>query len=93
MAAVALTYQSGPRARDLRTVICEDVRTSVMLLPTGSLDVITAKLLHGTACRCAFWAAELGTDPASDDFVIPASAVRQQRTMQIAVRSHHKKGN
>ena len=93
MTTVALTYQSGPKARDLRTVICEDVRTSVMLLPTGSLDVITAKLLHGTACRHVWWSEQLGTDPDDDTFIVPAAQVVAQREMNVAVKAHHRKGN
>ena len=92
MATTAITYQSGPRAKDLRTVIVEDIRTSVVLLPTGSLDVVQAKLLHGTACRHEFWAAELGTDPDSDEFAIPASALRQQREIGVAVKVKTHKG-
>jgi hypothetical protein len=88
--ATALTYKSGPKARDLRTVLLEDVRESVLLLPTGRLDVVVGKLLHGTTCRHTFWAAELGTDPDSDDFAVPAELVRQRREMKIAtiVRRH-----
>ena len=33
---------------------------------------MTAKLLHGTKCEHGWWAEILGTDPASDDFAIPA---------------------
>lgn len=88
--ATALTYRSGPKARDLRTVIVEDVRKSVVLLPAGRLDIVTAKLLHGTACRCVWWAEHLGTDPDSDDFVVQADQIVAQREMQIAVRTKHK---
>ena len=91
--AEAITYRTGATAGALRTVIVEDVARAVVLLPSGSLDVVTAKLLHGTACRCGFWADELGTDPDSDDFIVPAAQIVQQREMQIAVRAHHKKGN
>jgi hypothetical protein len=88
--ATALTYRSGPKARDLRTVTVEDVRKSVVLLPAGRLDIVTAKLLHGTACRCSWWAEQLGTDPDSDDFVVEASQVIAQREMAVAVRTKHK---
>ena len=84
--ATAVTYQSGPRKSDLRTVIVEDVRRSVVLLPTGSLDVLTAKLLHGTACRHPQWAEWLGTDPESDSFAVPAESVRSEREIKIAVK-------
>ena len=86
MAIEAITYQSGSKARDLRTVIVEDARRSVVLLPTGKMEIVQAKLLHGTACRHEFWAQALGTDPQSDDFVVEASQVRAQREMKIAVK-------
>jgi hypothetical protein len=86
MAVEAITYQSGPRAKDLRTVIVEDARRSVVLLPTGRIEIVQAKLLHGTSCRHSWWAEVLGTDPASDDFVVETSQIRQQREMKIAAR-------
>jgi hypothetical protein len=89
--AVAITYKSGPRAKDLRTVLVEDVRSSVVLLPTGSLDVVRAKLVCGTSSACGFWADELGL-PDAHDFAIPASAVRQQREIAIAVKVKTHKG-
>jgi hypothetical protein len=91
MSPVAITYQSGPRKSDLRTVICDDVRTSVVLLPEGRLDIVQAKLLCGTASRCDFWAEELGlTDP--HDFAVPADKIRARREMQVgAVVKMHKK--
>ena len=88
--ATALTYQSGPRKNDLRTVVVEDVRRAVVLLPTGTFDVLSAKLLHGTSCAHSFWAEQLGTDPDSDDFVVPADSVRAQREIQISVKARHK---
>lgn len=87
MGAAAITYQSGPRKSDLRTVLVGDVTRSTVLLPTGSLDVVQAKLLHGQACRHTFWATELGTDPESDDFVVPAATVRQIRTLNVAIKT------
>jgi hypothetical protein len=90
--AVALTYQSGPRASDLRTVICEDVRNSVVLLPEGRLDIVVAKLLCGTASRCDFWAAELELQDAHD-FAVPADKIRARREMAVgAIVKTHKKG-
>ena len=56
-------------------------------IPQGSLAVVHAKLLHGTACRCQFWNEVLGTT--GDDFVIPAAQVVAQRPMQIAVKARH----
>lgn len=88
--ATALTYRTTERRKDLRTVIVEDVRNTVVLLPEGRLDVVTAKLLHGTACRCSWWAEVLGTDQASDDFAVAASQIVAQRKMQIATKARHK---
>ena len=87
--ATALTYKSGPKARDLRTVIVEDVRKSVVLLPAGRLDIVTAKLRCGTASRCDFWAEELGLQDAHD-FAVPADQIVAQREMQIAARTKRK---
>lgn len=84
--ATAITYQSGPRKNDLRTVLVDEMRESTVLLPTGRLDVVVAKLLHGTACRHEFWAQALGTDPDSNDFVVEASQIRAQREMTIQVK-------
>lgn len=81
----AITYRTGTRARDLRTVICSDVRESVVLLPTGSLDVVTAKLLEGTSSRHEFWAEQLGTDPSDHTFICPADQVVAKRPINIAV--------
>lgn len=88
--ATAITYQSGPRKSDLRTVIVDDVRQTVVLLPAGRMDVVVAKLLHGSACRHEFWAEALGTDPGSDDFAVEAGQVVQTREMTIAVKARHK---
>jgi hypothetical protein len=87
MAIEAITYQSGPHKRDLRTVIVEDVRSSVVLLPTGSLDVVMAKLLHGTACRHEFWDEQLGTS--GDDFAVAAEQVVARRPITVAAIAKH----
>lgn len=81
MEATAITYRSGPRKSDLRTVLVSDVRQSVVLLPTGTLDLLIAKLLHGSQCAHSFWAEELGLDPESDEFAIPAEQVVATRAM------------
>ncbi|MGC1783599.1 MAG: hypothetical protein WA708_13835 [Acidobacteriaceae bacterium] len=85
MATVALTYQSGPRRSDLRTVICENATRSVVLLPTGSLDIVQAKLLCGTTSACDFWADELNL-PDAHDFAVPADNIVAQRPMNIAAK-------
>lgn len=90
--ATAITYSTTGKARDLRTVVCEDVRSTVVLLPTGSLDIVQAKLLCGTSSRCDFWADELGLKDAHD-FAVPAAQIVAQRPMQIAVKAHHKNGH
>jgi len=91
MATVAITYQSGPRKCDLRTVVVEDVRKTVVLLPAGRLEVLTASLLEGTCSAHDFWAEQLGTDPADHEFICPAEAVRQQREMNVAaITRRHK---
>jgi hypothetical protein len=82
-----VTYQSGPRKSDLRSVLVDEVRQTTLLLPTGSLDVVQAKLLHGRACRHEWWAEQLGTDPASDDFVAPAEVIRSIREMNVTVKT------
>jgi hypothetical protein len=88
--AQAITYSTTGRKRDRRTVVVEDVRNTVVLLPQGSMDVVMAKLLHGTACRCTFWQHAIGADP--DTFIIQADQVVAQREMTIAVRvKTHKK--
>ena len=69
MEATAITYRSGPRKSVLRTVLVSDVRQSVVLLPTGTFDLLIAKLLHGSQCAHSFWAEELGLDPESDEFI------------------------
>jgi hypothetical protein len=88
--ATAVTYQSGPRKNDKRTVLLDEVRTSVLLLPTGRMEIMTGKLLHGTACRHTFWAEVLGTDASSNDFMLPADLVDDVREMTVAVKSRHK---
>ena len=84
MEATAITYQSGPRKSDLRTVLVTDVRQSVVLLPTGTFDLLIAKALHGSQCAHKFWAEELGLDPESDEFAIPAGHVVATRPMTVA---------
>jgi hypothetical protein len=85
--ASAITYQSGSRRSDLRTVIAEDVQRAVVLLPSGRLEVLTAKLLHGTTCAHRFWADELGLDADDDTFSCPAEMVRAVRDIKIAAKA------
>jgi hypothetical protein len=82
--AEAITYQSGLRKSDLRTVLVTEVNQSVVLLPAGSLRVLTAKLLEGTTSRHDFWAEILGTDPADHTFICPADRVVAQREITVA---------
>lgn len=75
MDATRVTYRTGESASKLRTVIVTGGRRSVVLLPSGRLDILQAKALHGMACAHRFWADELGLDPESDDFVVPLTQV------------------
>jgi hypothetical protein len=79
--AQAITYQSGPRRNDLRTVVVEDVRPVVLVSGT---ELVLGKLLHGTTCAHKFWEDELGVT--GDDFGVERDKVRQVREMQIAVK-------
>ena len=91
MSPVALTYRTGESRSKLRTVIVVYARQSTVLLPTGRLSIIQAKLLHGTTCAHDWWAEILGTDPSSDDFAVPSSQVVQTREINIACRvTRHK---
>lgn len=83
----AITYRSGSKARDLRTVIVRDVRSTVLLLPSGSLDVITAKLLCGSSCATDFWHQQLGTS--GDDFIVHAAQVVARRPITVATIAKH----
>jgi hypothetical protein len=87
MATTAITYRTSLRARDLRTVLVDSdsVSSTVVLLPQGSMDVLTAKLLHGQTCRCEFWQQAIGADP--DTFAVGADQVVAQR-MSVKVRTH-----
>jgi hypothetical protein len=92
--AAAITYSTTVRKGDLRTVIVEDVRSSIVLLPQGRLSVLTAKLLHGTACRKeSFWDEVLGQAHDDDTFVIPADQVLARREIAIAVKVKRHKGS
>jgi hypothetical protein len=91
MSPLAITYRTGERRSALRTVVVDEVRESIVLLPSGSLLVLMAKLIHGTSCRHAAWAEWLGADPDSDDFIIPAESVVAKRPIAIAVRATHKR--
>jgi hypothetical protein len=93
--ATALNYRTGTSRGALRTVVVEDVRQSVVLLPTGSLDVLMAKLLHGPTCAHErFWAPVLDLDHESSEIAIPVEQVIAQRPIAIATRviKHKTKG-
>ena len=85
MATIAITYRTGSSARDLRTVIVEDVH-GVKLVTGG--DLVVGKLVHGTTCAHKFWDEQLGTS--GDDFAVEASQVVAQRPMNVAVKAVHK---
>ncbi len=87
MEATAVTYRTGNRHGELRTVLVRDARKSVVLLPSGSLEILQATLLHGMACRHEFWDDILGTS--GDDFVISADQIVQIRTIRnVKTRRH-----
>lgn len=76
--ATAITYKTGESASKLRTVLVDDARKSIVLLPAGRLEVMVGKQLHGQrACRHEFWDEVLGTD--GDDFAVLMEQVTQVR--------------
>jgi hypothetical protein len=87
--ATAITYRTGEQATALRTVILDDVRCSVVILPTRRIDVLLGKLLCGTSCACSFWNHVQDSD--GSDFLIPSSSVVQRRDIQVAavVKRHN----
>ena len=91
MAVEAITYRTCEKRSALRTVVVEDVCNTVVLLPTGSLDVVTATLLEGTTSRHSFWAEALATDPADHQFICPADQLVARRPIQIAVKVKSRK--
>lgn len=88
MQATAITYRTGTSARELRTVLLDDVRESVVLLPAGSLDLVLGKLLHGTQCAHSFWAEQLGDQ--GDDFAVPAEQIVARRPMTVAGKPRYR---
>jgi hypothetical protein len=85
--AVALTYRTGTAMSKLRTVIVDEARTSVVLLPTGRLEILTAKLLCGSTCATDWWNEVLGLT--GTDFAIPAAQVVQVREIGAATLGKH----
>jgi hypothetical protein len=75
--ATAVTYRSGAKRGQLRTVLLASARHSVVLLPTGRLEILTGTPLHGETCRCQFWQDAIAADPGN--FAVPAEAVVQVR--------------
>jgi hypothetical protein len=87
----AITYKTGESARELRTVIVADAKRSVVLLPSGRLEILSARMLHGTACAHRFWAEQFGLDADDNTFAVPTEQVVQIRTMtnlKISKRKH-----
>ena len=92
MNATAITYRTSECAGKLRTVMVEGTRRTIVLLPAGRLEIVTGMLLHGRACRHGWWAEILGTDPSSDDFVVPSTQVTQIRDLgpvKTQTPNHH----
>lgn len=82
MEVMAVTYRTGTRARDMRTVLLTDARRSVVLLPgQARMEILQGQHEHGRACACRFWAEELGLDVSDRTFAIPAEAVAQARVL------------
>jgi hypothetical protein len=87
MSPVAITYRTGTAESKLRTVIVDDARTQVVLLPTGRLSILTAKLLCGSTCATGWWNEVLGLT--GGDFAIPAGQVVQTREIRVATIAKH----
>lgn len=87
MATTAITYRTGEAATKLRTVLVEDAHTVVLVAPER-LELLAAKLLHGTRCAHDFWDEELGTS--GDDFAVLISQVVAQRPLTVGARATHK---
>ena len=85
--ATFVTYRTGESRSKLRTVIVGEARTQVVLLPTGRLEVLTAKLLCGTTCRTDWWNEVLGLT--GTDFAIPAAQVVKTVERKVAVIAKH----
>lgn len=77
--ATAITYRTGTSAGKLRTVLVEDARRAVVLLPAGRLEIMTAKLLRGRTDRQDWWNEVLGTE--GDDFAVEIGQVVQTREL------------
>jgi len=88
--ATFVTYRTGQAAGKLRTVVVDEVRTQVVLLPTGRLPLVTGKQLCGTTCATPDWAEWLGTDPSDDTFSVAASQVIQVKEIKIATIASHR---
>ena len=74
-----MAVKADVECRQLRR---DDVRSSVIVLPTGRMDVMLAKLLLGSTCDHKVWDDKPGTE--GDDLVMPAEPVMAQREMTIA---------
>jgi hypothetical protein len=84
--ATAITYRTGDSASKLRTVIVDEVKRTVVLASSERLELVQAKLLHGTACRHFEWAEWLDLDPDDDSFAVAADQVHAIRHMPVAVK-------
>ena len=77
MTIQAITYQSGARRGQLRTVLVEGAHKSIVVLPAGRLEIMTGQLVHGQTCRKeSFWDDVLGQAHDDDTFICPADSVR-----------------
>lgn len=85
--ATFVTYKTGTTAGKLRTVVVDEARTLVVLLPTGRLEILAAKLLCGSHCATDWWNEVLGL--AGNDFAIPTAQVVQTVERKVATIAKH----
>ena len=85
--ATFVTFRTGHLAGKLRTVVVDEARTQVVLLPTGRLPLVTGKQLCGTTCATDWWNQVLGLT--GTDFAIPAEQVVQTVERKVAVIAKH----
>jgi hypothetical protein len=80
---LAVTYQSGPRHSDLRTVLIVGKPKIQMAVRKGGLCAasLTVTLAEGRRSAKPFWDDVLGMDSDDYTFVIPAELVRGVRSI------------
>ncbi len=79
---VFVTYQSGPRASDLRTVVLTGKPRIAARSRSGKvvMDLLVGTLAEGKYSAHAWWQTEVfGSAPADHTFMVPAEMVRKVR--------------